>query len=106
MYRRLTVSEFQAVCRMLRARLRHVEIARELDLSLWTIWRIADRRLVPEEIDEISEAELFEDDAPADYVAANLRRCPDCGAMVYVWPCVACRIVTTTRPVAIPELRS
>ena len=32
--------------------------------------------------------DLPEDDAPPDYVATNLRRCPGCGGMVYQWPCL------------------
>jgi hypothetical protein len=85
--------------------MRHTEIARELDLSVWTIARIADKRRF--QSDELSEDEppedgLPEDDAPPDYVAKNLRRCPGCGSMVYLWPCLACRMGTTTLPVASP----
>ena len=25
--------------------------------------------------------------------------CPGCGAMVYVWPCIACKLATATRRV-------
>lgn len=87
--RRLTFPELLAVRRALAAGMRHVEIARELDLSIWTVQRVAARQrydLNP------ATAELPEDDAPPDYSAANLRRCPGCGAMVYVWPCLACRM--------------
>jgi hypothetical protein len=92
--RRLTFLEFLAVRRALAAGARHVEIARELDLGIWTIERIAARLRYD---DDPALAELPEDDAPPDYSAANLRRCPDCGAMVYVWPCLACRMATMER---------
>src|SRR5262245_48714899 len=42
MSRRLTVADVWAVRWKLRAGVRHVEIARELDLSVWTIARIDD----------------------------------------------------------------
>jgi hypothetical protein len=114
MCKRVTILEFEAVWRMLEAGARHVEIARELDLSVSTIARIADDRrqgrypLMSEEgvfgeAWQPSEEELPEDDAPPDYVASNLRRCPGCGAMVYVWPCLACRLATTERLAIAPE---
>jgi hypothetical protein len=90
----LTFSEFLAVRRGLLAGLRHVEIARELDLGVWTVDRIAARLRYE---NDPAAAELPEDDAPPDYAAAKLRRCPGCGAMVYVWPCIACQMATMTR---------
>jgi hypothetical protein len=87
---KITLSQFQAVLRMLRARMRHVEIARELGLSVWTISRIAGERRFAAE--DLGDADMPEDDGPPDYVARNLRRCTGCGAMVYVWPCLACRL--------------
>jgi hypothetical protein len=103
MHRRLTLSEFYAVRRALAAGMRHTEIARELDLSVWTIDRLA--ALERYQQDPITEDELPEDDAPPDYLAQNLRRCPGCGAMVYVWPCIACQMATQTQRVPpAPEL--
>jgi hypothetical protein len=136
---KITLSQFQAVCRMRRAGMRQVEIARELGLSVWTVAKIADERRflnaevsgaeLPEdaqgqtrrslgevrsqgdpgtevreaepgtEAREVFEADLPEDDGPPDYVAANLRRCAGCGAMVYVWPCIACQMATMTQRV-------
>jgi hypothetical protein len=87
---KITMAQFLAVCHLLRARWRHVQIARELDLSVGTVSRIAGERRFQAET--ISEADLPEDDGPPDYLAANLRRCAGCGAMVYVWPCLACRM--------------
>lgn len=87
--RRLTLPELLAIRRALAAGMRQVEIARELELGVWTIERIAARRRY--DLDPAT-ADLPEDDAPPDYAAANLRRCPSCGAIVYVWPCLACRM--------------
>jgi len=92
---RLTLSEFAAVRRALAAGMRHVEIARALDLSVWTIAKIDDDRLMQE--DPVREDELPVDDAPPDYVAQSLRRCPGCGAMIYLSPCIACKLAVTAR---------
>jgi|SRR5262245_2977762 len=89
----LTPAQFQTIRRRLAAGVRHVAIARELGLSLWTIARVADRRRYVEADAleaEIPAEELCEDDSPPDYAAANLRRCQGCGAMVYLWPCISC----------------
>jgi hypothetical protein len=74
---------------MLAAGMRHVEIARELELSPWTIANIA--RAARREEEFLAEGQTIEDDAPPGYEAKNLRRCPECGGMVYLWPCLACR---------------
>src|SRR6266850_5231562 len=95
MCNKLTISEFLAVRRALRAGMRHSEIARELNLSVWTIARIDDEERY--QFDPVSEDELPVDDAPPDYLAQNLRRCPGCGAMVYVWPCRACQMAVMAR---------
>jgi hypothetical protein len=100
MFHTLTLPEFQAVRRALAAGMRYAEIARELDLSVWTIGQIANERRF--QCDEPAESDLPEDDAPPEYAARNLRRCPGCGAMVYLWPCPACRLGTTTK-LAIPD---
>lgn len=82
-----------AVRRALKAGARHTEIARDMDLAVSTIARIAsDRRLRRRKLALLSEAELPEDDPPPDYAASRLRRCPGCGGMVYRWPCLACRL--------------
>jgi hypothetical protein len=44
----------------------------------------------------LGELDLPEDDAPPEYVASNLRRCPHCGGMVYQWPCLACQLRSPT----------
>jgi hypothetical protein len=90
---RLTHLDLAAVRRLLRASVRHTEIARSLNLAVGTISRIAsDRRLRRRKLELLGEADLPEDDAPPEYVASNLRRCPTCGGMVYQWPCLACRM--------------
>jgi hypothetical protein len=88
MSRTLTFSEFFDIRRRLRAGARHTEIARELDLFVWTVTRIATEPQY--QADPILEADLPQDDPPPDYAARKLRRCPGCGAMVYRWPCLAC----------------
>src|SRR5262245_48062432 len=95
MSRTLTLLEVNAVRRALAAGTRHTEIARALNLSVWTISRIATERRFQR--DELANSDLPEEDAPPEYVASNLCRCPTCGAMVYLWPCLACRLATSTR---------
>src|SRR5437868_2092204 len=94
MHHRIIVPEFMAIRRMLQVRMRHVDIARRLNLSVWTISRIADD--ITLQLDPVPEDALPIDDAPPDYVAQNMRRCEGCGAMVYVWPCIACKLATAT----------
>jgi len=95
MSRILTPSEILEIRNLLRIGVRHVDIARKLDLSVWTVARIdAERRF---HCDESAAEELPVDDAPPDYVARNLRRCPGCGAMVYRWPCLACFMANSPR---------
>ncbi|MDX1944344.1 MAG: hypothetical protein SFU86_02980 [Pirellulaceae bacterium] len=90
----LTRDKVLAVQRMLAAHARHVEIARELNLAVSTIGKIdRDWKLRVNEDPETGEFELPEDDPPPDYDPQNLRRCPTCGAMVYHWPCLACRLI-------------
>jgi hypothetical protein len=83
----------KAIRRLLRASIRHAEIARRFDLAVGTIARIAsERRLRRRKLHLLIESDLPEDDQPPDYLAANLRRCPGCGGMVYQWPCLVCRL--------------
>ena len=122
MYQRLTTTDVAAIERCLAAGMRHIEIARRLNLSVWPIARIADRRRF--ERDEAASTsdrphssrhaprdvpgtttlaeDLIEDDGPPDYQAQNLHRCPGCGAMIYVTPCIACQMATLTQPVPPP----
>jgi hypothetical protein len=103
----LTHAEYLTIRRGLAAGRRQTEIARELNMSVWTIARIADRRrfVSDDELNagELPPNELCEDDSPPDYVAQNLRRCPDCGAMVYLWPCLACCHGVSALAVTKPE---
>jgi hypothetical protein len=90
---RLSHIQLHAVRRLLRASVRHTEIAKRLNLAVGTISRIAsDRRLRRQKLELLGELDLPEDDAPPEYVASNLRRCPACGGMVYQWPCLVCRM--------------
>src|SRR5678815_5115307 len=101
MYQRLTTFDVAAIERCLAANMRHAEIARRFDLSVWTIARIADRRRFQRDEHADPTTELLEDDGPADYQAQNLRRCPGCGAMIYVTPCLACCMANAV-PAAMP----
>jgi hypothetical protein len=95
MSRTLTLPEVHAIRRMLRTGMRHVDIARALDLSIWTVARVhAEQRF---ERDQLAEETTLVDDAPPDYRARNLRRCPGCGAMVYRWPCLTCFMANSPR---------
>src|SRR5262245_16983603 len=91
MLRTLTFPELLAIRRLLRAGVRHVEIAKRMRLSVGTISRIAsDHKLRRRQ--HLDEADLPADDPPPDYDPDRLQRCPDCGGMVYVWPCLTCRM--------------
>jgi hypothetical protein len=91
----LTEDEVQTVERAIAVGKRHVEIARELNLSVWTIAKISDDL----QFEPDPDPQPLVDDAPVDYVALNLRRCPGCGGMIYISPCIACRMAISTRPV-------
>src|SRR5262245_23753106 len=83
----------KSIRRLLRASVRHAEIARRFDLAVGTIARIASvRRLRRLKLHLLTEDEMPEDDPPPEYLAANLRRCPGCGGLVYRWPCLACQL--------------
>ena len=101
---RLTLLTFAGIRAALAAGLRHTEIAREFGVSVWTIQRIASDRTL--EGDELTDDDMPLDDAPPDYVPRNLRRCPECGGMVYVWPCLACRMAVSEGPALAPEAKN
>jgi hypothetical protein len=113
----ISLPQLQLVQKMLRSRVRHCDIARATGLSVWTISRIAgdpefqrdepddlgahrrQRRSLTETVNQLMRAacdyvedDLPEDDAPPDYIAADLRRCTGCGGMVYQWPCLTCQL--------------
>ena len=102
MLKQVTPWELVKVRRLLALKWRFVKIARELELSLWTIQRIANDPDL--QIDPLPECELPVDDAPPDYVAAELKRCPGCGGMVYHWPCLACRDLSSPPIEPAPEV--
>jgi len=90
----LTLPELRTIRRFLRARARPPEIARKMGLPVEMVVRVAsDRRLRHRKLDRLLPEHLPDIDAPPDYVPAQLRRCPGCGAMVYRWPCLACRLL-------------
>jgi len=102
MSRRLTAEEMQIIRRAIARGVRHTDIARNLNLSVWTIDRIAVEHRCG--IDPMEGEELPFDDAPAEYEAKNLHRCGGCGAMVYLWPCVACLMAVKERVPAAREV--
>jgi hypothetical protein len=113
----ISLPQLHLVQKMLRSQVRHCDIARATGLSVWTISRIASdpkfqrdeqvnsgvragkRRSLTATVNQLIRAacdyvedNLPEDDAPPDYIAANLRRCTTCGGMVYQWPCLTCQL--------------
>ena len=119
----VSLPQFHLVQKMLRSQVRHCDIARATGLSVWTISRIAsDPKFQRDDPDDLGahprqrrsltatvnqlilaacdyvEEDLPEDDAPPDYIAANLRRCTSCGGMVYQWPCLTCQLRARPQP--------
>lgn len=62
----------------------HRWIARRLGINRAAIPEIL-RRLRQQE-----EPAAEQNDEPPGFDLANLRRCSGCGALVYLWPCLAC----------------
>jgi hypothetical protein len=100
----ISLAQLKSIRAMLGAGFRHTQIARELDLSFGTISRLADDRKLRDTDVADEDLALPDDDPPPGYQAKNLRRCPTCGAMVYLWPCLACRMKAQARP--LPEHES
>jgi len=92
---KLTLEEYEEICRWLRKRYRYAAIAKRLNLSLWTITRVATELRYRQE--PMTEEDLFDRDAPPGYRASNLHRCPTCGGLVYLWPCLGCRLEERAR---------
>lgn len=94
MTRRLTPLQYAALCQALVTGRRHAEIARTLEISPWTIARVADdlRRQGGCPPDRLPEDDLPAEDGPPQFAPRQLRRCPGCGGMVYLWPCLACQM--------------
>jgi hypothetical protein len=92
---KLTLEEYEEICRRLRQKWRYARIAKRLNLSLWTITRVAIELRYRQK--PITEEELPEHDAPPGYRASNLNRCPTCGGLVYLWPCLGCRLEERAR---------
>jgi hypothetical protein len=63
------------------------EIARRLNLAPKTVKQsLAELELAAQ--DELPEP----NDPPPGFDPANIRRCRTCGALVYLWPCLACSL--------------
>ncbi len=71
-------------------------IARRFDLSAPTIGRTL--RKIRSEPGSTPQTAIFPpgdppppvDETPPGYYPTNIRRCRGCGALVYLWPCLAC----------------
>ena len=72
----------QRIRDLLALRLSQEKIAARLGMSPANVGKIA-RQLA-------DEAPQALDDLPPGFDQRNLRRCPGCGAMVYLWPCLTC----------------
>jgi hypothetical protein len=55
------------------------EIARMFEVSIPTVWRIVTHDVPRREWDPAAKTK-------------HSNRCPGCGKMVYVWPCLACMV--------------
>jgi hypothetical protein len=65
-------------------------IARRLGIDRETVAQILrEAQRKPPEVIFPSDVPRPEDDPPG-FDPANLRRCKGCGALVYLWPCLAC----------------
>ena len=74
----------QRIGDLLALHMTHEKIARRLGMSVANVGKIA-RQLglaLP----------TSADDTPPGFEQKNLRRCPDCGGLVYLWPCLTCQI--------------
>lgn len=75
------------------------EIAVETGLSATTVAAIAAERIRPSRI-------AVADDHPLRDQMLNAKRCPGCGGLVFVWPCLACQITGAIAPTAAPKKRT
>ena len=75
------------------------EIATETGLSTATVVAIAAGRIRPSRI-------AVDDDHPLRDQMLNAKRCPGCGSLVFVWPCLACQITGEIAPVPAPRKRT
>jgi hypothetical protein len=80
----LTPLDLRRVAKLAEQGYSHRWIARRLRIDRAAIPEIL-RRLRLEE-----EPGLERNDDPPGFDLANLRRCSSCGALVYLWPCLAC----------------
>ncbi len=60
-------------------------IAEQTGVALRTIADIAQDAVLPSRIAEDEEHPLWEE-------MQHSRRCPGCGALVFLWPCLACQL--------------
>lgn len=81
-------------------------IARRLAVAAKTVQQtlreIRDRRAIPAVPARFSPGDplLPTGDAPPGYDPTNVHRCRGCGALVYLWPCLACCLAAPVPPEA------
>ncbi|HTN73748.1 MAG TPA: hypothetical protein VL096_00825 [Pirellulaceae bacterium] len=79
--------DFLRVRELLAEQIPPPQIAQSLALPLQTVLGIASGEQQP------SRLIVEQDDSPREEMLTS-RRCPGCGAMVYVWPCLGCQIAS------------
>lgn len=77
---------------LLALHLSHDKIARRLGMSPANVGKIA-RQLA-------AETPPLPDESPPGFEERNLRRCPGCGGMVYLWPCLTCGVAACEQQAA------
>lgn len=113
-------SRRQTIRLLLRQGCTQLETARRTGVSQATVSKVAREPLSDAEIRELDElaeqwndapeppclhqpdaapsepprtlAEIYGWDQPPGFDPASLKRCPSCGALVYLWPCLACEL--------------
>jgi hypothetical protein len=75
------------------------EIAAETGLSTATVVAISEGRIGPSRI-------AVDDDHPLRDEMLRAKRCPGCGGLVFIWPCLACQITGAITPVPASQKRT
>lgn len=91
---------FLRVRELLESEQSQTSIANLLALPLATIAGIAAGRIQPSRL-------IIEHDDPQRDAMSRAERCPGCGGMVYLWPCLACQLAcqagTCSEPLPVPS---
>ncbi len=71
-------------------------IARRLDIAPRTVFCRLQDLLGQAPTDFVEIDPTVTEETPPGFDPANLRRCRGCGAIVYLWPCLACCLSVET----------